>query len=134
MRGFNWMILYIFSKLANILYMKHLSKANNKNEFKAVAIHPGYVNNGFFSHINTCYWKLRRAVQAPYRWVMFKSNKMGAQTTLNACYIDYDQLSNGGLYKDCREEHLTPMASQDNVNKMMQFTDVIIQKNIYLTS
>ena len=60
---------------------------------------------------------------------MFKDNKTGAQTTLHLCYMDWEQLSNGGYYRDCHYEKLKPIGLLDNAKKMIRFDKKIIENN-----
>ena len=54
---------------------------------------------------------------------------MGAQTHLHLCYMDYNEMINGGYYKDCHYEQMKPIAKLDNAKKLIAFTKEIILKN-----
>ena len=129
--SYDWMRVYVMSKLFNILHMVYLSDyINRKNlDIKAVAIHPGFVQNDFFREIHSLYWSFRQSVMIPFRWCLFKDTKMGAQTHLHLCYMDYSELINGGYYRDCHYEQLRAIAKLENAKKMIKFTKEIIVKN-----
>lgn len=130
-KRYDWMRVYILSKLSNILHMVYLQDylANKNLDIKAVAIHPGFVQNNFFREIHYPYWTVRQLVMVPFRWCLFKDTKMGAQTHLHACYMDYKELISGGYYRDCHFEALRPIAKLENAKQLMQFTKEIILKN-----
>ena len=128
---YDWMRVYVMSKLSNILHMVYLSDyITRKNlDIKAVAIHPGFVQNDFFREIHSLYWTFRQTVMIPIRRWGFKDTKMGAQTHLHLCYMDYNEMINGGYYKDCHYEQMKPIAKLDNAKKLIAFTKEIILKN-----
>lgn len=130
--NYDWMKVYVMSKLGNILHMLYLKDYIVKNglEMKTVAIHPGYVRNEFFKGIHSLYWTIRQTVMIPFRWCLFKDEQMGAQTHLHTSYMKYEELENGGYYRDCHIEELKPIATNfGNVQKMMDFTKTLLVKN-----
>ena len=132
-KGYDWMKTYILSKLAGVHLSQYLSDYCNKNNInvKVVSVHPGFINNHFFRNIekHSIYWFVRAMFQAPYRWLMFKDNIMGAQTTLHCCYMGFERLSNGGFYRDCQNEKLKPIGLLKNAIKIIDFDKEIIEKN-----
>ena len=130
-KNYKWMQTYVMSKLTNILHTVYLGDYFSKNnlDLKAAVVHPGFVQNEFFRDIHYPYWTFRQIVMIPFRWLLFKDISMGAQTHLHACYIDYDNLVNGGYYKDCQHEILKPIARKENAFKLMNFTEQILLKN-----
>lgn len=132
-KGYDWMKTYILSKLAGVHLAQYLGEycsTNNKN-IKVVSLHPGYINNHFFREIekHSIYWFLRDLFQTPFRWLLFKDNKMGAQTTLNCCYMDWNNLINGGYYIDCHYEKLKNIGLLNNAKNLIKFDEYIIEKN-----
>ena len=107
-KGYDWMKTYILSKLAGVHLAQYLGDycTNQKKDIKVVSLHPG-----------------------PFRWLLFKDNVMGAQTTLHCCYMEWEQLSNGGYYRDCHYEQLTRIGLLENAQKLIAFDKAIIEKN-----
>ena len=132
-KGYDWMKTYILSKLAGVHLSQYLADYCNKNNInvKVVSVHPGFINNHFFRDIekHSIYWFVRAIFQAPYRWLMFKDNIMGAQTTLHCCYMDFERLSSGGFYRDCQNEKLKSIGLLKNAIKSIEFDKEIIEKN-----
>ena len=132
-KRYDWMKTYILSKLAGVHLSQFLGDYCYKNNIniKVVSVHPGFINNHFFREIekNSLYWFIRDLFQAPYRWLMFKNNVMGAQTTLHCCYMDWDKLSNGGYYRDCHFEKIKQIGLFENSKKLLTFDKAILNKN-----
>lgn len=132
-KGYDWMKTYILSKLAGVHLAQYLGDycTNKKIDIKVVSLHPGFINNHFFREIekHSIYWFLRDFIQTPLRWLIFKDNVMGAQTTLHCCYMEWEQLSNGGYYRDCHYERLKSIGLLHNAQKLMAFDKAIIEKN-----
>ena len=132
-KGYDWMKTYILSKLAGVHLAQYLGDycTNQKKDIKVVSLHPGFINNHFFREIekNSIYWFIRDFFQTPFRWLIFKDNVMGAQTTLHCCYMEWEKLSNGGYYRDCHYEQLTSIGLLDNAQKLIAFDKAIIEKN-----
>jgi len=132
-KGYDWMKTYIISKLAGVHLAQYLGDycTNQKKDIKVVSLHPGFINNHFFREIekHSIYWFIRDFFQTPFRWLIFKDNVMGAQTTLHCCYMEWEQLSNGGYYRDCHYEQLTSIGLLNNAQKLIAFDKAIIEKN-----
>ena len=132
-KRYDWMKTYILSKLAGIHLAQYLDDycTNEKKDIKIVALHPGFINNHFFREIEkySIYWFIRDFIQTPFRWLIFKDNVMGAQTTLHCCYLEWEKLSHGGYYRDCHYEKLKPIGLLHNARKLISFDKAIIEKN-----
>ena len=132
-KGYDWMKTYILSKLAGVHLAQYLGDycTNQKKDIKVVSLHPGFINNHFFREIekNSIYWFIRDFFQTPFRWLIFKDNVIGAQTTLHCCYMEWEMLSKGGYYRDCHYEQLTSIGLLDNAQKLIAFDKAIIEKN-----
>ena len=132
-KGYDWMKTYILSKLAGVHLAQYLGDycTNQKKDIKVVSLHPGFINNHFFREIekHSIYWFIRDFFQTPFRWLMFKDNVMGAQTTLHCCYMEWEKLSNGGYYRDCHYEKLSSIGLLDNAQKLIAFDKAILEKN-----
>ena len=132
-KGYDWMKTYILSKLAGVHLAQYLGDycTNKKIDIKVVSLHPGFINNYFFREIekHSIYWFIRDFLMIPLRWLTFKDNVMGAQTTLHCCYMEWEKLSNGGYYRDCHYEQLKPIGLLENAQKLIAFDKAIIEKN-----
>ena len=132
-KGYDWMKTYILSKLAGVHLAQYLGDycTNKKMDIKVVSLHPGFINNYFFREIekHSIYWFIRDFLMIPLRWLTFKDNVMGAQTTLHCCYMEWEKLSNGGYYNNCRYEQLWSIGLLNNAQKLIAFDKAIIEKN-----
>ena len=132
-KGYDWMKTYILSKLAGVHLAQYLGDycTNKKIDIKVVSLHPGFINNYFFREIekHSIYWFIRDFLMIPLRWLTFKDNVMGAQTTLHCCYMEWEKLSNGGYYNNCRYEQLWSIGLLNNAQKLIAFDKAIIEKN-----
>ena len=132
-KGYDWMKTYILSKLAGVHLAQYLGDycTNKKLDIKVVSLHPGFINNYFFREIekHSIYWFIRDFIMIPIRWLTFKDNVMGAQTTLHCCYMEWEILSNGGYYRDCHYEQLKPIGLLNNAQKTIAFDKAIIEKH-----
>ena len=132
-QGYDWMKTYILSKLAGVHLAQYLGDycTNKKIDIKVVSLHPGFINNYFFREIekHSIYWFIRDFLMIPLRWLTFKDNVMGAQTTLHCCYMEWEKLSNGGYYNNCRYEQLWSIGLLNNAQKLIAFDKAIIEKN-----
>ena len=132
-KGYDWMKTYILSKLAGVHLAQYLGDycTNKKIDIKVVSLHPGFINNYFFREIekHSIFWFIRDFLMIPLRWLTFKDNVMGAQTTLHCCYMEWEKLSNGGYYNNCRYEQLWSIGLLNNAQKLIAFDKAIIEKN-----
>ena len=132
-KGYDWMKTYILSKLAGVHLAQYLGDycTNKKIDIKVVSLHPGFINNYFCREIekHSIYWFIRDFLMIPLRWLTFKDNVMGAQTTLHCCYMEWEKLSNGGYYNNCRYEQLWSIGLLNNAQKLIAFDKAIIEKN-----
>ena len=132
-KGYDWMKTYILSKLAGVHLAQYLGDycTNKKIDIKVVSLHPGFINNYFFREIekHSIYWFIRDFLMIPLRWLTFKDNVMGAQTTLHCCYMEWEKLSNGGYYNNWRYEQVWSIGLLNNAQKLIAFDKAIIEKN-----
>ena len=135
-KGYDWMETYVFTKLASVHLSQFLSNCKyiekKKIDVKVVSVHPGFINNWFFREIEkkSVYWAIRDyVVMLPSHVLLFKDNVMGAQTTLHCAYMKWEELVNGGYYRDCRYEPLKKIGLLENAKKTINFDKWIIEKN-----
>jgi retinol dehydrogenase-12 len=105
--NFSFWSSYSNSKLANVYMgfaLKRYCDSNNLN-IKTVIIHPGAVATNISKPENKP-WYLKLfiyLIMYPIMYFFFKSNLIGAQTTLHACYLERSKLKDGCYYADCEE-------------------------------
>ena len=116
---------YANSKLANIFLGFALkSFCEEKNlDIKTVSVHPGAVATEISKPENKP-WYMRWFIYClvyPIMFFFFKSNLIGAQTTLHTCYLERSKLVDGGYYSDCREakygKSTTNKIDEEGINK-----------------
>ena len=132
-KNYDWMKTYILSKLAGVHLAQYLGDycENKKIGVKVVSCHPGFINNYFFRDIeaHSLYWFVRDFIMIPLRWLIFKDNINGAQTTLHCTYLEYENLINKGYYRDCINEKIIPIGLLENAKKTMKFDKMIMIQN-----
>jgi NAD(P)-dependent dehydrogenase (short-subunit alcohol dehydrogenase family) len=119
---------YALSKLGNLYHTQHLEKylAKKGRDIKTCAIHPGTVNSDLPQNYKTTCAKVVFCIIYPIFWYCAKTLWMGAQTTLHAVHVGYDNLKNGGFYMDCRETKLSGIRT--DFTKMMEYMDYTKRK------
>jgi retinol dehydrogenase-12 len=131
-KGYNYLPIYQVSKLGNIYHTKHLTQYFKEKglELKSAAIHPGWVRSDFSTKFATFFMKLQYYfVMVPTSWIFAKDVVHGAQTTLHACYLDYDKMNSGDYYRDCHVGQLKQLASSEEyMKKYMDYTYKLILK------
>lgn len=92
------------SKLANILFTKELARRVEavKPEARVVSLHPGVVRTEVVRNLRGKLFDTIMRLIEPIFWLLTKSPKEGAQTSLYTIYESSDQLKNGGYYSDCK--------------------------------
>lgn len=98
-------VSYGWSKLGNILFAFALKNYFEKKNIdsKAVSLHPGAVLTEIARTDNKpWYYKLLITLITPLMLYFFKTEEVGAQTTIHLAYMDYKDLVSGGYYADCK--------------------------------
>jgi NAD(P)-dependent dehydrogenase (short-subunit alcohol dehydrogenase family) len=124
---------YAFTKLCNVLHAIHLDNYARKNslKFKSASLHPGAVASEFQLRSTTTFYKALCFCMMPFRFLLFKDTKMGAQTTLHVIYSDYYKLNSGAYFNNCAEEGKNSICHDSmNVAKLMQYSKNLIVKNL----
>eukprot|EP00818_Percolomonas_sp_WS_P009809 CAMPEP_0117445002 /NCGR_PEP_ID=MMETSP0759-20121206/5554_1 /TAXON_ID=63605 /ORGANISM="Percolomonas cosmopolitus, Strain WS" /LENGTH=335 /DNA_ID=CAMNT_0005237131 /DNA_START=62 /DNA_END=1069 /DNA_ORIENTATION=+ len=90
--------LYNQSKLANVLFTKALDRRlkKHKSNISVVSLHPGVVKTNLMRHHSSMF----TLALVPFMWIVFKTAKSGAQTTLHCALAD--GITPGAYYSDCR--------------------------------
>ena len=123
---FECLKFYCFTKLCNVYYAKFLAK--NYPNLTCVSLHPGVVyseiwdrTEGIFNFIMNCL--------KPISFIFMKNEKMGAQTTLYLSYEEKEKITNGGYFKDCREQATGGLTNRPGTEKRLLFyTKNLIEK------
>jgi NAD(P)-dependent dehydrogenase (short-subunit alcohol dehydrogenase family) len=105
---------YAITKLANVLFTFKLKAFCNKKNLniKSASLHPGAVFTEI-ARVDDQSWYIKLLVKTIGSAIMkyfFKTEEMGAQTTLELCYMDREKFVDGGYYSDCRLTKLSPKA------------------------
>lgn len=124
---------YACSKLGNIICTNILRKfcEMNKLDIISASVHPGAVKTEIVRPENKSqfYKLLIHYVIYPMMLFFFKTEYMGAQTTLHLCYIDRNSFVDCGYYANCKlckpGKTLNDQNSINNINKatFKQITD-----------
>ena len=95
---------YCYSKLANVYFADCLDiiarKANK--DLKTASLHPGVIRSNFFNRAGALLSCLEKMTY-PIWWAIFMSVDQGAQTSLHAVSIPYEQLKSRAYLSNCKE-------------------------------
>jgi retinol dehydrogenase-12 len=123
---------YGVTKLGNIYHAIHLDRyfRANRMELKSASCHPGWVQTEWASKFqNKIMQIIMKFVFIPLSYFGAKTAKVGAQTTVHLCYINFDFLKSGHYYNNCRIEDLNEIAKDEHLmNKFLDFTYECIAK------
>jgi len=124
--GTNYMTKF-FTKYAEIY------SANNNLDYVVpfVCLHPGTVHSDLMNISKV------KGIQVvilmlmwPFQMLLFKTEFVGAQTTLHLCYIDADKISRGSYYADCKVcRESKDVADKSKFNAFMRYTFNLIKKH-----
>ncbi len=101
--------IYSISKAANIFFSEALKefsegRVDELSKIKSAALHPGVVLTEFTrTEGRGLFFKALVWTFSPLIKLFFKSELMGAQTSLHCSYVERSKLVNGGYYSDCHE-------------------------------
>ncbi|XP_034107861.2 retinol dehydrogenase 14-like isoform X2 [Drosophila albomicans] len=107
------------SKLANILFTRELAKRLEGTNVTVNALHPGVVETELSRHVPIFNNPIFGFLISPLIWLIFKTPKNGAQTTLYAA-LDPDLNGVTGLYfSDCKPKEVSAAAKDANSAKRL---------------
>ena len=108
--------IYPLSKLGNVYFTQYLNKylSEQNLKIKTVSLHPGVIPTNLFNEFNNIFVKSLLFLFYPIFWFCAKPLQYGAQTTLHACYVDFDKLESGKYYSDCAVQNLITPANEDD--------------------
>ncbi|XP_064600291.1 retinol dehydrogenase 13-like isoform X2 [Liolophura sinensis] len=114
-KSYNPSEAYNQSKLANLLFTKELAKRLEGTKVTVNAVHPGIVKTELGRHMSISKSYLSWIFLGPPSWLLMKTPKQGAQTTL-FCALD-PSLENvsGKYFSDCKEKEVAPEATDPAV-------------------
>ena len=123
---------YEASKFANVAFTAGLNEyiQENKLQVKAVSLQPGMVRTDLFRDQPKWMQYLYKALY-PLAWLLMKSEKEGAQTSLCLAMMPSDRLVSGGHYQDCALIQANPNAHDKEV--VRQAWDATVSKLRELT-
>ncbi|KAH8307730.1 hypothetical protein KR044_011318 [Drosophila immigrans] len=110
---------YSQSKLANILFTQELAKRLEGTGVTVNSLHPGVVQTELTRHVAIFNNIFASILVRPLVWLLFKTAKNGAQTTLYAA-LDPDLNGVTGLYfSDCKPKDVSAAAKDANSAKRL---------------
>ncbi len=122
---YNFMGLYSFTKLANIIHAKFIAK--NFPNIITASLHPGFVDSDIWNSATGCF-KFLSFVFFPLAWLFMKTEKMGAQTTLYLAYETNEKIVNGGYYDDCKLKNPVGIIKQEDIERrILKYTKNIVE-------
>ncbi|XP_062133078.1 retinol dehydrogenase 14-like isoform X2 [Drosophila sulfurigaster albostrigata] len=118
-KSYNPDTAYIHSKLANILFTRELAKRLEGTNVTVNALHPGVIETELGRHVKIFNNPIFLFLVSPLVWLIFKTPKNGAQTTLYAA-LDPDLNGVTGLYfSDCKPKEVSAAAKDANSAKRL---------------
>ena len=128
---------YGISKAANIFLSEAIQNYSEEylkeNQIKSACVHPGAV----YTEISRVDGKpfyiqfFMYLFGKPLMFLFFKDEVMGAQTTLHTCYIEKNELVNGGYYYNCKVQKKSANIRLNNLEKKIhQLTNYAITNSL----
>jgi retinol dehydrogenase 12 len=120
---------YGLSKLGNVYFTRYLHKYIEKNNLniKTASLHPGVIITELSREYKGFLMGLFYFVAFPFIWLIFKTPRMGAETTLHLCYTPEEEFKSGHYYSDSKVKALLPHANCDkNMEDFMNYSRQII--------
>lgn len=124
---------YANSKLSNIYYTSFLSENLEKNypHIKTTCLNPGIVYTAFarFFWEHRILGKFYQFLFPCYMYIA-KTAFSGAQTSLHLCYIDQNEVLNGGYYNNCKLGNISKLARDVDVrNCVIKYSFDLLRKH-----
>ncbi|XP_034479707.1 retinol dehydrogenase 12-like [Drosophila innubila] len=118
-KSYNSYSAYSQSKLANVLFTRELAKRLEGTGVTVNALHPGTVQTDLLRHYKFFETTIGRLMVKGFQWLLFKTTKNGAQTTLYAA-LDPDLNGVTGLYfSDCKLKDVSKAAKDEKSAKLL---------------
>lgn len=120
-KGYDRFKAYGNSKVANILFTRHLAKKVKGTNIQVFSVHPGAVQSNLGRHIVgsfTASW---------YAALILKNSMEGAQTTLH-CALEAEQDDHSYYFSDCAVGYASAYARKDDVaERLWQVSEKMVQ-------
>ena len=114
---------YTRSKLGQVYFAQNLARlfeANGITNIKTASLHPGVVRSEIWNrNLIPAFIEKIKIIFVPILWLLFKSEKEGAQTSLHISCCPSEALKNGAYYCDCQVEALKKIGTD---GKLMQIS------------
>nr|XP_027228716.1 retinol dehydrogenase 11-like [Penaeus vannamei] len=107
-KGFDRNQSYANSKVANILFTRHLAKKVKGTNIKVFSLHPGVVQSNLWRHVAGAF------ASSWYAALISKSSMEGAQTTLY-CALEAEQNDYSYYFNDCAAGYASALARNDDI-------------------
>jgi len=130
--------IYSFSKMGNIYMTKYFqnneiesaklqeNESQNQNYIvPLVSVHPGAVYTDLSGGFKTagCFKCFVLILMIPFQLLFFKSEYVGAQTTLHCCYLSDQDIKKGSYYEDCRvKDESEDAKNEEKMKEVMAYT------------
>ena len=126
-------IQYGNTKLANIYFTQYLAEklATSHPSIKVSANHPGIVNTEINRFISNYHFILKPIMYLlhPFFWLFSKTSYVGAQTTLEYCYEDFQKLESGVYMQDCKKHKTSSKARDEKLKEeFMKYSWMLVDK------
>lgn len=114
-KSFNKWKAYAHSKLANLLFMRELSKRLVGTGVTVNALCPGAVSTEAIDKFNI----FARILLYPVKWFYFKKVEVGAETHVMLAVEPELEKVSGKFFKDCVEAETAPSAQNDDIGSWL---------------
>ncbi|XP_020362677.1 retinol dehydrogenase 12 isoform X1 [Oncorhynchus kisutch] len=100
-KGYNSVIAYKQSKLANLLFSRELARRTKGTGVTSYSLHPGVIRTELWRHSQSKYPMLSSMLSAP-AWLLMKTPREGAQTTIYCAVTEGLEEKSGYYFSDCQ--------------------------------
>ncbi|XP_055950744.1 retinol dehydrogenase 13-like [Argiope bruennichi] len=127
-KGYNPVLAYANSKLANILFTRELARKLEGTGVTTYSLHPGSVDTELSAHVKFTIGRIFGFFYYVFSKLIFKNPKQGAQTTIY-CAVDEKVANESGLYYNgCRSVEPMAKAKDDAfAKKFWEFSEHLIE-------
>ncbi|GBM12780.1 Retinol dehydrogenase 12, partial [Araneus ventricosus] len=132
-RGYNRLLAYGNSKLANILFTRELAKRLEGTGVTAYCLHPGVIDTELARYLNSVALGIIEFLRVTFRRSILKRPRQGAQTTIY-CAVDKIIAQESGLYYcACRSVEPLRKATDDvSAEKLWKFSEHLTNAHKFL--
>ena len=135
-KGFDFsksFVVYGNTKLGNIYFTQYLAAICEKKfpNIKTACLHPGAVNTEFSRFVSNFSFlgKFFFYTFYPVYLFLFKTQYVGAQTSLSLCYMDFNKIENGKYYVDNAKADTYPIANETKIrDEFIKYSWMLLEK------